>query len=188
MGISPTFLSEIPFKQKEGSTLNSRTGWSCRRSVHQPQCGSSRGWRGTNWHSPQQLATVSFSLAIVAPKPSHTFSAHHQLWLSLLWQGLWQGPACYLVQLGVRRKLLPMAPPSLSCASLDCIPQTAFCSYVVVKQGRPHHRVVQKFFRIVNCVLTSAGRWGPKQDVPPDLLSAPGKSLIFIIKMIKHSK
>lgn len=67
------------------------------------------------------------ALAMVAPKPSCTFSAQHQLWWSLLRQGLWQGPAPSSVQLGVRRKLLPTAFPSLPYASQDCIPQTASC-------------------------------------------------------------
>lgn len=118
MGISPTFLSEIPFKQKEGSALSSGTGWSCRRSVHQPQCGCSRGSRGTHWHSSEQLATVSFSLAIVAPKPSHTFSAHHQLWWSLLWQGAVAGSCPLLATAWSEKK----APSCGTPFSFLCIP------------------------------------------------------------------
>lgn len=59
---------------------------------------------------------------------------------------------------------------------------------VWLKQGRPHHRVIQKFFRMVNHGLSSARRWSAMQDLPPDFLSAPVWSFLFISKIIKCSR
>lgn len=107
--------------------------------------------------------------------------------ISALRQRLWQCPACSSGLLGVRRKLHPMVPPSLCCASQDCIPQSS-AGYVMAGTGEAPPQSCPKVLQNGYLWAYLCKIWGAMQVLPPQLLSPPGKSLIFIIKMIKYSK
>lgn len=149
--------------------LSRETAYSCSRSEHHPV-----------WHFSEVkkdkltflTATVNCQLSLppplatMSPKPLCTFSAHHQLWLSLLRQGLWQGPCLFLVPAWGEKK----APSyGISFSSLCILGlHTSRCLLQAtswLKQGRS--------VRMVNYGLTSAGRWGAMENLPPDMIFAP---------------